>query len=275
MLRKETYVAIWMFSVCKVRHRHPIGSLGPIGRTDPIGVRSDRCKIRSGARARHSIALRHMGLDCYTSSDTNFLRAMSRDSSPARSSESVDSDFVEFVCVNCNIEMLGKNMWSCRDCGQRVCEGCNFGICYGCAHDEEYLCSNCFAENHNSRRVYCDEAECHCSNGNPKRNAKQERIRQRDRLPLPQIDKLAWKALHPPINYPGKYTGRHLVDLATSSSDFERGYLDWLINEGSKTPDPRYSAAQNENFQKYVQEARDLKRALKPSYYRLRRKTTN
>ena len=22
------------------------------------------------------------------------------------------------------------------------------------------------------------------------------------------IDKLAWKALHPPINYPGKYTGR-------------------------------------------------------------------
>jgi hypothetical protein len=120
--------------------------------------------------------------------------------------------------------------------------------------------------------VYCHDPECHCENGNPKRNAKQQRIERHNRLPLVQVDKQAWKAQHPPINYPGKYTGRYLVDIATSSNDFERGYLDWLIKEGSKTPHPRYSAEQNENFQKYVQEARELKQALKPSPYFLRRR---
>jgi len=186
-----------------------------------------------------------------------------------------DSDFVEFTCVDCGTEMMGQNMWHCRDCGERICQACNFGIYYGCADAEEHLCLKCFADNYDNKRVYCDNVKCCCSNGNPKRNAKQKRMERLDRLPLAQIDKQAWKVQHPPINYPGKYTGRYLVDIATSSNDFERGYLDWLIKEGSKKPEARYTAEQNENFQKYVQEAKELKQALKPSFYFLRRRPRN
>jgi hypothetical protein len=69
---------------------------------------------------------------------------------------------------------------------------------------------------------------------------------------------VGWRLAHPAINYPGKYTGRYLVDLFLSEDKFEQGYIDWLIKEGAKPASPEYSAAQHENFQKYVREAHEL-----------------
>jgi len=50
-----------------------------------------------------------------------------------------------------------------------------------------------------------------------------------------------------------------LIDLFLRRDDFERGYIDWLIREGSGPPKSQYSEEQNKNFQKYVLEATELK----------------
>jgi len=50
--------------------------------------------------------------------------------------------------------------------------------------------------------------------------------------------------------------------MVVSGDAFERGYVDWLITEGDKAPDPQYTEAQNKNFAIYVAEARELKQLI-------------
>jgi len=190
---------------------------------------------------------------------------MSRDKSPTRLDEldesgSDDWEFDMHACGECRQESIGKSMWPCSECHTLICQGCNL-IPRGCADDDdEKVCNQCFEDVFHSKHKYCTESWCDgCSNKSPQFKAAQQReLDQYDKLKA-TINVVAWKKIHPAINYPGKYKGRYLIDLFLSRDDFERGYIDWLIKEGSGPPKSQYSEEQNRNFQKYVLEATELK----------------
>ena len=195
---------------------------------------------------------------------------MSRDNSPVRSDSSGDSDFKLFHCIDCEHEVLGKNTNICFACNWRLCQNCE--IPSGCSHMEKFICKSCFLEHFDNKPAYCPDPSCDCANGSTARKAKERYRAEFKRLPIPPIDKEAWKATHMPINYPGQYTGHYLVDIATSSDEFVRGYIDWLVEGGDKHANLHYTKESRLNFQRYVQEARELQRLLKPSRYNMRQR---
>ena len=66
-----------------------------------------------------------------------------------------------------------------------------------------------------------------------------------------------WKSTHPKINYPGRNTGKYLIDMFFSDDSFEHGYLYWLVNQATVRPAGQTDEAY-ENFQLYRQEAREI-----------------
>lgn len=185
---------------------------------------------------------------------------MKRDASPDRSG---DWEFEEHKCVECRGRFLGKNMWPCAECQRFVCEACDM-VQMGCADDDEArLCSYCFKEIYKGNKKYCTEKTCpDCSNKPPRFKAQQRRMEEQFYKFKKHFDIEKWKQENPPINYAGKYKGKHLIDLFLSDDSFEHGYVDWLIARGKEPPDTAYSREQNKNFQVYVSQARELKSKL-------------
>lgn len=189
---------------------------------------------------------------------------MSREKSPTRvgsdSSGSGDWEFEMHACGQCHQEAIGKSMWPCGECHTLICQECDL-VHRGCEDDEDStVCKQCFETVFKGKHKYCTDAWClDCSNKSPQHKAsKQREIDQYDKFKA-TINVAAWKRDHQAINYPGKYTGRYLIDLFLSHDNYERGYIDWLIKEGAGPPKPQYTEEQNLNFQRYVQEALELK----------------
>jgi hypothetical protein len=172
-----------------------------------------------------------------------------------------DWEFKMHVCPICAMNVIGKAMWPCSECRLLTCESCGL-IPRGCGNDDHKLvCGNCQRDVFKGKRKYCSDPDCDdCSNKSPRfKKALQRKSGQYDAF-RQQFDAEAWKATHQPINYEGRYTGRYLADIVLSDDAFERGYIDWLIAEGSRRrPNPQYTEAQNKNFQIYVREALALK----------------
>lgn len=186
-----------------------------------------------------------------------------RDESPSRSDSNGDEDFKMIECGQCQERTIGKSMWRCAECEELICQSCDL-IHMGCQFEEDgCVCSGCFEVVFKNKRKYCTDSICSgCDNKSPQFKAARQREQAQYEKFKDETNVLHWKRYHPPINYPGKYKGRYLIDLFLSSDSFERGYIDWLIKEGSGPPKPQYSQEQNDNFQKYVKEAHDLKKLL-------------
>lgn len=199
-----------------------------------------------------------------------------RDKSPSRDSSGSDTDFKMIKCGQCRERTIGKSMWRCAECEELICQSCDL-IRRGCQSDEDgCVCRGCFEFVFKNKYKYCTDSNCPgCYNKSPQFHAARQRENEQYEKFKADTNILHWKRYHPAINYPGKYKGRYLIDLFFSSDSFERGYIDWLIREGDHPPKPQYSKEQNENFQKYVKEAHDLKTLVsqtKLGNYRLRAK---
>jgi hypothetical protein len=187
---------------------------------------------------------------------------MSRDESPAVSeSDDDDWEFQMHICPICNEENMGKNMWHCSECRKLVCEGCGL-ITRGCSRgtDATKVCQLCHTQVFAGKRKYCTESQCtKCCNKSPRFK---KTVEHKDAQVVEfqkQFNPSEWKKTHEPISYPGKYQGRFLADIFMSQDGFERGYIDWLIREGAKPRDPKYSDKQNKDFARAVKEATELK----------------
>jgi len=152
-----------------------------------------------------------------------------------------------------------------------MCQCCDYGHRIGCEFAEEFACPVCFETIYKNKPVYCQDKDCDCDNKNPKQRATKRYKQAFEKLPLPEFDIVEWRRTHRPVNYPGKYTGRYLIDIALSDDDFERGYIQWLIKEGSNpTNASKYSPEQEANFQHYVLEAREIEQLLSKRRYSFR-----
>jgi len=195
---------------------------------------------------------------------------MLRDKSPSRNS--YESDV--WNCTQCiDTDAIPEDdLYFCCKCHAHMCQICfDYSANIGCIFSENKVCKLCFENVYKNKPVYCDDRDCDCDNKTPKQLAARRYKSEFNSLPLCGIDVEEWKHAHSPINYPGKYTGRYLVDIALSNDDFERGYIQWLIKEGKKSHDTsKYTLEQQENFQRYVQEAKELEKLLKRRRYSFR-----
>lgn len=190
---------------------------------------------------------------------------MSRDTSPKRgsiNSSSSDWEFRDNECGVCEEMALGKTMSRCGECEELICQNCPMHY-VGCEHDDEaHICDWCFESVYKQKKKYCLDKTCSCDNKTPQFKAKQEnKEKQYDQF-VQNFDIAEWKKTHIPINYPSKHRGSYLVDLLLSHDSFQRGYIDWLIANGNKNNGNQYSKEQNENFQRFVAEAKELKQAI-------------
>lgn len=176
------------------------------------------------------------------------------------SDDTSDWEFQEHECPICNKQWMGKNMWPCSECRKLICENCGL-INRGCAHDDySSVCLRCHNKVFEGKRKYCTDKDCAgCSNKSPRFKKALERKGDVIQAFRRQFDVAAWKLTHKPINYPGRYTGRYLADIILSEDSFERGYIHWLIEEGSKPRSSEYTQEQHDNFAGYVKEALELR----------------
>jgi hypothetical protein len=176
-------------------------------------------------------------------------------------SEGEDTDFVMRKCGVCQERAIGKSMYDCPECRLPICQSCHTEY-MGCLHDEpDPVCSKCIAANHNGKRKYCPKRGCDCDNPSPRREkaikSKLALTSDIDDAFRKFFDAKSWKESHPPINYPGKHTGKFLIDLFLSRDSFEHGYLYWLVNKATQRPAGQTDEAYV-NFQKYRDEAREI-----------------
>jgi hypothetical protein len=176
------------------------------------------------------------------------------------SSGSDDWELQEHTCPICKKDWMGKNMWPCSECRKLICEACGL-INRGCGDDENSsVCQRCHIKVFDGKRKYCTDHTCeNCDNKSPRCKKALERRGDVYAAFIQQFDLEAWKTKHMRINYPGMFRGRYLADLVVSSDSFERGYIHWLIKEGSKPRSPQYTDVQHDNFQIYVREALELR----------------
>lgn len=172
-----------------------------------------------------------------------------------------DTDFVMRKCGVCQERTIGKSMYPCPECQLPICQSCNREY-MGCTEEEpDPVCSKCIAANHNGKRKYCPKRNCDCDNPSPHRKklAEEKLAFESDVYDnfRKSFDVAIWKENHPPINYPGKHTGKYLIDLFLSKDSFEQGYLEWLVKKATARL-PGQSDEVYANFQKYRAEAKEL-----------------
>jgi hypothetical protein len=118
------------------------------------------------------------------------------------------------------------------------------------------LCEECVSVD---EPQYCEEEECSdCANKSPEFKAKKKEAEQRFVEFKSKFDVEAWKKTHKKIDYPGRHTGKYLIDIYFSDNNFDHGYIDWLLKQPCKNNG--YSKAQNQNFAHFVEEAREIKK---------------
>jgi hypothetical protein len=170
-----------------------------------------------------------------------------------------DSDFKEFACVNCQHVSMGKTMWFCGQCNGKLCQCCDNRYS-GCADDEyNHVCNTCFEVVFHGKVRYCNDKECtHCLNKSPQFKAKQSRRVDAYYNFVNSVDRSAWRAKHKPIDFKSVHQGKYLIDLYLSGTEFEKGYIDWLIKAGKDTS---YQGPRAASFPDFVKEAKELKAA--------------
>jgi len=192
-----------------------------------------------------------------------FFDNKSKESSSEDDSSSSLGDwhFHMIPCNSCKVEVIGKSMEICGDCNQKYCQDCDMHF-VGCAHDDSaFICNICFSNNHQRKKKYCPEPLCDCQNKSPRFMLSKRRKYHRRMYFNTHFDAEKWKETHVPINYPSVHKGKYLVDVMKSNDDFDYGYIDWLIRTGSDcNAQKQYTAEQNANFQKFVAEAKELKK---------------
>lgn len=176
-------------------------------------------------------------------------------------SEGEDTDFVMRKCGVCQERAIGKSMYPCPECRLPICQSCDTEY-MGCTEDEpDRVCSKCINTNHGGKRKYCPNRDCDCDNPPPRRKQAEDRKAAHSDAIMAafrgSFDVAAWKQSHPAINYPGKHTGKYLIDLFLSQDSFQHGYVDWLINKATQRPAGQSDEAYA-NFQKYRDEAREI-----------------
>lgn len=149
-------------------------------------------------------------------------------------------------------------MSRCSECKELICEDCSLRH-MGCAHDSyNRVCSRCFETVFNSRKRYCNDADCSCSNKSPRTVAKQQREEAQFEEFKRTFDVVGWKAQHSVIDYPSVHKDKHLIDLFLSNDSFEHGYIAWLVKAGSPSETSKYNGNSSPSFMDFVREARLL-----------------
>ena len=154
---------------------------------------------------------------------------------------------------------MGKAMWYCGQCQGKLCQACDDRH-VGCALDEEsHVCKTCFETVFGGVMRYCDDEDCtSCLNKSPQFRAKAARQAEAYAAFAATVDRKAWRAKHKPIDFKSMHQGKYLIDLYLSDSNFQSGYIDWLIKAGA---DKGYRGPRAPSFMDFVKEAHELKEA--------------